>query len=85
MARWRSGNASVCKTDMRGFDSRPCLQAKSLAKARRGGNRFPPAEFFKRPDGGMVYTHDLKSCLVRGVGSTPTPGTSLTNQQKQYS
>lgn len=24
--RWRSGNASVCKTDMRGFDSRPHLQ-----------------------------------------------------------
>ena len=24
--RWRSGNASVCKTDMRGFDSRPHLK-----------------------------------------------------------
>jgi hypothetical protein len=24
-ARWRSGNAAVCKTAMRGFDSRPCL------------------------------------------------------------
>ena len=23
----------------------------------------------------LVYAHDLKSCLVRDVGSTPTPGT----------
>ncbi len=26
LAWWRSGNASVCKTDMRGFDSRPRLK-----------------------------------------------------------
>lgn len=25
-ARWRSGNAAVCKTDMHGFDSRPGLK-----------------------------------------------------------
>ena len=25
----------------------------------------------------LVYAHDLKSCLVRDVGSTPTPGTQL--------
>lgn len=25
MARWRSGNAGVCKTSMRGFDPRPRL------------------------------------------------------------
>ena len=30
--RWRSGNAAVCKTAMRGFDSRPHLQ-KSLASS----------------------------------------------------
>ena len=23
----------------------------------------------------LVYAHDLKSCLARDVGSTPTPGT----------
>ena len=23
----------------------------------------------------LVYAHDLKSCPVRDVGSTPTPGT----------
>jgi hypothetical protein len=23
----------------------------------------------------MVYAHDLKSCLARDVGSSPTPGT----------
>ncbi len=27
------------------------------------------------PDGGMVYTKDLKSFAVRLVGSSPTPGT----------
>ncbi len=25
----------------------------------------------------LVYAHDLKSCLERDVGSTPTPGTKL--------
>ena len=25
----------------------------------------------------MVYTHDLKSCLVRDVGSSPTAGKLL--------
>ncbi len=25
LAWWRSGNAAVCKTAMREFDSRPCL------------------------------------------------------------
>lgn len=25
----------------------------------------------------LVYAHDLKSCLARDVGSTPTPGTQL--------
>ena len=25
----------------------------------------------------LVYAHDLKSCLVRDVGSTPTPGTNI--------
>ena len=25
----------------------------------------------------MVYAHDLKSCLERDVGSTPTLGTSI--------
>ena len=24
----------------------------------------------------LVYAHDLKSCLARDVGSTPTPGTA---------
>ena len=31
MARWRSGNASVCKTDMHEFDSRPGLIHKETA------------------------------------------------------
>ncbi len=25
----------------------------------------------------LVYAHDLKSCLARDVGSTPTPGTQI--------
>ena len=25
----------------------------------------------------LVYAHDLKSCLVRDVGSIPTPGTEI--------
>ncbi len=33
----------------------------------------------------MVYTHDLKSCLVRDVGSTPTSGTKVKNSlSKNY-
>ena len=27
----------------------------------------------------LVYAHDLKSCLARDVGSTPTPGTGVLN------
>ncbi len=29
MARWPSGKAEVCKTSIRGFDSRPCLKSAS--------------------------------------------------------
>lgn len=28
------------------------------------------------PGGGMVYTHDLKSCSARIEGSSPSPGTN---------
>ena len=31
----------------------------------------------------LVYAHDLKSCLVRDVGSTPTPGTQLNNNVRR--
>ena len=29
----------------------------------------------------LVYAHDLKSCLARDVGSTPTPGTHKTHRR----
>ena len=44
-----------------------CKTAIRGCKSRRG--------LKKRPGGGMVYAHDLKSCLERDVGSIPTPGT----------
>lgn len=34
-ARWRSGNAAVCKTDMHGFDSRPGLNSVTYVKLFR--------------------------------------------------
>lgn len=35
------------------------------------------------PDGGMVYTEDLKSSAARLVGSSPTPGTKRKVIKKQ--
>ena len=32
----------------------------------------------------LVYAHDLKSCLVRDVGSTPTPGTGKFFKRKKF-
>ncbi len=33
----------------------------------------------------LVYAHDLKSCLVRDVGSTPTSGTNKKERKEKYS
>jgi hypothetical protein len=33
----------------------------------------------------LVYAHDLKSCLVRDVGSIPTPGTGKVFNKKNIS
>ena len=52
MARWRSGNASVCKTDMRGFNSRPCLTGEiRLRVFRRELKTAAMSREYARPRG----------------------------------
>lgn len=59
--RWRSGNAAVCKTAMRGFDSRPHLQKDIL---------------FMCPGGGTGIRYGLKIRRPQGIeGSIPSLGT----------
>src|SRR3990167_8065614 len=41
-ARWRSGNAAVCKTAMQGFDSPSRLIKQMLGQNPYTGVRFPP-------------------------------------------
>ena len=59
MAWSPSGKAKVCKTFIRGFNSRPGL----------------PAAYFDARVAELVYAHDLKSCPERGAGSMPAPST----------
>ena len=69
MVRWRSGNAGVCKTSMRGFDSRSHLQeitrarvaelvyAQDLKSWARKGLRVqvPPRAPKNSPNRGVFY------------------------------
>ena len=73
LARWRSGNAAVCKTAMRGFDSRPGLTriVLSFELIVYSGTYAEVVE--------LVDTRDLKSLGHCGrAGSNPALGTHRT-------
>ena len=48
LMRWRNGNASVCKTDMRGFDSRPHLRLYKIKSPLSTGLCSPDPSFRPR-------------------------------------
>ena len=54
MARWRSGNAGVCKTSMQGFNSLPRLKRQEYGAkypvGRQGEYRFPAEQDQALPD-----------------------------------
>ena len=44
LARWRRGNAGVCKTSMQGFDSPPCLMDKEKEREPRDESGYSEKE-----------------------------------------
>ena len=90
MAWWRSGNAAVCKTAIRGFDSRPRLidiilvyySSNDNINTRNIGGIFILFIFKQTNNAGVAKLVDALALGASGVthgGSSPLPGTS---QQK---
>ena len=67
--RWRSGNATVCKTAMRGFDSRPHLHKKFILTILPCIVGAAVVE--------LEYTTDLRSVARKGLRVRLPPAAPL--------
>lgn len=51
MVRWQNGNAAVCKTVVRGFDSHPDLHSRKCLTFNKKSGIIVIVELIKRLDG----------------------------------
>ena len=51
MVRWQNGNAAVCKTVVRGFDSHPDLHSRKFLTFNKKSGIIVIVELLKRLDG----------------------------------
>ena len=66
MARWRSGNAGVCKTSMRGSDSLTRLKVclAELDPALQDKTAIAPVRFRSRSQNEKLFKTSQKTCIV---------------------